>query len=130
LQHAELSGANLHAADLRAADLQEAVLSRADLSETYLSGTNLSRAILWHANFCNAYLLNVDLRLAECMETFFVNVMLSGVQGLESMHHVTNSTLDHRTLARNPDLPVKFLRACGLPDFLIENRAAFTKNSG
>jgi hypothetical protein len=24
---------------------------------------------------------------------------------------------------------VKFLRACGLPDFLIENRGAFSKNS-
>jgi hypothetical protein len=99
------------------------------LSEAYLTGAKLGRASLWQTNFCSAYLQNADLHLAECMETFFVNVMLSGVQGLDSMHHVTSSTVDHRTLSRNPDLPVKFLRACGLPDFLIQNRGLFQRDS-
>jgi len=32
------------------------------------------------------------------------------------------SILDHRTLATNPHLPLEFLRGCGLPDFIIDNR--------
>ena len=39
---------------------------------------------------------------------------------MEEVNHRGPSSVDHRTLERNPDLPDKFLRGCGLPDWMID----------
>ena len=43
-----------------------------------------------------------------------------GARGLKTCHHLGPSILDYRTLARSGQLPISFLRGCGLPDTLID----------
>ncbi len=42
-------------------------------------------------------------------------------KGLDTCVHYGPSSLDHRTLAKSPNLPIEFLRGCGLPELFIEN---------
>jgi hypothetical protein len=95
LNGAHLSGANLSGADLSGADLKGANLSGADLSEA-----NLSRAVLGG--------------------TVLGNVDLAKTIGLDACRHVGPSIIDFRTLSRSGNLPISFLRGCGLTDPLIE----------
>ena len=55
------------------------------------------------------------------METLFIDLNLVEVVGLEACKHHGPSTLDFRTLAKSGQLPLPFLRGCGLPDKLIDN---------
>lgn len=45
---------------------------------------------------------------------------LADVVGLEACAHLGPSILDYRTLAQSGQLPLAFLRGCGLPDKLID----------
>ena len=107
---ADLSRANLFQADLKGAILGWAILGWAILGEAFLGEANLSGAI-----FSGALLSG-----AQFLETLFINVNLSKVQGLGSCVHNGPSTIDHRTLAQSGPLPLPFLRGCGLPYKLIE----------
>jgi len=66
------------------------------------------------------YLSRADLSRADLFETLFVNTNLADVLGLEVCTHRGPSVLDHRTLALSGQLPLSFLRGCGLPDKLID----------
>ena len=122
LSGADLSGATLVEADLSEADLRGANLHAASLGEANLSGANLSEAYMIGADLRGVNVTGADLSRAECWETLFVNVRLGGAKGLELLKHYGPSVVDHRTLTLNPSLPLEFLRGCGLPDFIIENR--------
>ncbi len=135
LSGADLSGADLSGADLRWADLNGANLSKAclsglgirganlvgaDLREVNLCGADLCRADLRNSNLCGADLSGANLSAANLGETVFGDTVLRDVVGLETCEHWGPSTLDHRTIARSGELPLEFLRGCGLPDRLIE----------
>ena len=45
---------------------------------------------------------------------------MTDAKGLKSCRHAGPSTIDHRTLAKSGELPLAFLRGCGLPDMLID----------
>jgi hypothetical protein len=95
LSGAELGGAHLRRAHLSGAVLSGAVLSRADLSEA-------------------------DLGSALCGWTVFRDLDLSRVKGLESIRHISPSTVDMGTLVRSRGrIHEAFLRGCGAPDRLI-----------
>ena len=64
--------------------------------------------------------MGADVSGAHLSETVFGNTHLKGVQGLDTCRHSGPSTLDHRTLVRSGQLPLNFLRGCGLPDNLID----------
>jgi hypothetical protein len=49
----------------------------------------------------------------------FGNTDLANVVGLETCRHHGPSTIDHRTLVKSGQLPLVFLRGCGLPENLI-----------
>lgn len=120
LEATDLSGADLGMADLRSANLGGARLIRADLR-----GARLGKANLRGANLSRAGLLGASLAAAECAgvtfsETAFADTLLAGAKGLDSCHHRGPSTIDHRTLQRSGQLPLTFLRGCGLPDNMIE----------
>jgi uncharacterized protein YjbI with pentapeptide repeats len=127
---ANLFGANLSVADLNGANLSRAILFGANLSKANLSGAilfsadldkaNLTEADLSTTNFTMAGLRGADLSRAILYETLFVNTSLASVLGLESCHHRRPSTLDHRTLIQSGQLPLSFLRGCGLPEKLID----------
>jgi hypothetical protein len=91
--------------DLSVADLSGADLSVADLSGANLSGADLSGAIL-----SGAFLL----------ETIFADVDLTATKGLNACEYVGPSPIDFRTLSRSKNVPLSFLRGCGLPDALID----------
>ena len=125
LNEANLRGANLFTANLGRANLNTANLSGtglggADLSGADLSGANLVGANLVGANLLGANLLDADLSHAILQETFFTNVELNSVIGLDTCKHSGPSSIDHRTLEKSPHLPLAFLRGVGLPDRLID----------
>jgi hypothetical protein len=145
LSGANLSGADLHGADLSGADLTGANISgsdflganlsgadlvqangyKADLRGANLSGANLSGAYLGQANLIGAYLYKADLAEADLggaslFETIFVDVDLTRTNGLSECSHRGPSVIDFRTLSLSENLPISFLRGCGLPDNLID----------
>jgi len=101
LIRANLSGANLGWTNLVRANLSGANLIRADLSEADLSGAKLSRSIIGRTNF-----IRIDLTKAV---------------GLEECRFTGISSIDHETLRLSRNLPLKFLRGCGLQDWEIED---------
>ena len=130
LPSADLTGTNLTGARLVEAHLIEATFDGATLAKAHLIGTDLfgtsligvdlTRANLTRANLTRANLQGANLDGAILAETSFGNITLFGAKGLDTCHHITPSTLDHRTLANNPHLPKEFLRGCGLSDWQIE----------
>jgi len=130
LRGADLPGADLRAllilADLRDANLTGANLSTADLSlvnlnRANLKGADLSEAILDDANLDGANLDGVNLSFTRLSGTFFGNVDLTSVIGLETCNHHGPSTIDYQTLekSKSKQLPLAFLRGVGLSDNFI-----------
>ena len=126
----DLSGAHLAGADLRGVDLSHASLYYADLSLANLSGADLSSAWLVAANLSDAKLAEANFEKAIVGldpgslygTTYFVNVDLSDVKGLETVLHEGPSTIDIDTLVRSKGkIPVEFLRGCGVPEPFVEN---------
>jgi len=115
LHGAELSGANLSRANLSRANLFTAHLQIADLIEANLSGANLG-----YANLSGANLSGADLSDVRLMRTVFGDVDLTEANGLDSCRHYGPSIVDHRTIQKSGNLPLNFLRGCGLPESLIE----------
>jgi hypothetical protein len=125
LSKANLRGAGLSKADLRSADLIETALSEAELGLAELGGANLSGANLSGANLSctnlrEADLSGADLSGAVLSETIFGAVDLTRTNGLNECRHDGPSVIDFRTLSLSENLPIPFLRGCGLPDNLIE----------
>ena len=127
---ASLSGTQLSSAELEGADLSEADLSRASLRGAKLSGANLREAILREANLGLAELYGANLSGANLKEanfseaflgdTIFGDSNLGETKGLDKCLHRGPSILDYRTLAKSGQLPLPFLRGCGLPDLFID----------
>ena len=145
LIEADLRGADLTGANLTEANLTGARLLEADLTEANLTGANLLGADLRWANLRGANLVQADLRwmnllgadlnMAELtasmlLETIFGDTVLKDCIGLDECLFSGPCTIDFRTLVVNPDLPLKFLRGCGLPDDLIEYLPSLLRRKG
>jgi hypothetical protein len=125
LSGADLTGANLNAAYLGGADLYKANLSGGrlggtDLSGANLSGANLGATYLGGADLHEANLSGTNLNEAIFYKTIFLEVDLETTIGLDNCEHRGPSIIDFRTLSLSVNLPIAFLRGCGLPDTLIE----------
>jgi uncharacterized protein YjbI with pentapeptide repeats len=146
LNRADLSGAGLSRADLSEADLSEADLHGVDLSRAYLTGADLSRADLIEADLSGTDLIGANLHEADLSEadligahlngadlgeanleqttigfTTFADTDLSAVRGLDTVRHLSPSTIGIDTLyASQGNIPEAFLRDCGVPDSFIE----------
>jgi uncharacterized protein YjbI with pentapeptide repeats len=114
-----LSRATLSRADLRGANLSMANLREADLNWANLSWANLNAVNLHYTTLMRAYLSKAHMDGAELLETLFADTDLSSVRGLSSCQHAGPSMIDHRTLIKSRQLPLSFLRGCGLPEPLI-----------
>ena len=143
LIHANLRGAKLTATDLSGSDLTNANLYRATLFKANLSHcrlinakftkanlakADLSRSILSRCDLSSADLTAATMRHIVFRETIFGNTNLQGVQGLDACQHQGPSTVDHRTVTLSKQLPIAFLRGCGLPDELISHYRSFLTN--
>ena len=120
LSNAKLGGADLLAAHLRGANISLADLSRASLGLADLNDANLSAADLIWTNFSAASVTGTNFAHANCLTTLFLDLNLGKSIGLDECKHVGPSVIDFRTLSRSGNLPISFLRGCGLPDILIE----------
>jgi hypothetical protein len=120
LRSADLNGADLRRANLSEANLDNATLGDANLSLADLSGANLNIAWLGSANLTGADLGGTNFREAGLTETILADVDLTCTLELDKCHHYSPSIVDFGTLFLSRDLPINFLRGCGLPDNLIE----------
>jgi hypothetical protein len=125
LSEAHLCGANLFQANLFATNLSEADFSSADLREADLSGANLREANLRDANLSHVNLSQANIAMATLVDTVFGNVDLTYTRGLDECWHDGPCVIDFGTLARSRNLPLSFLRGCGLPDNLIDYLPSF-----
>ena len=107
-------------------DLSEADLSEANLSEARLNGADLSRANLTFTIFRNTELEGASLEHAHLGRTVLSDLDLSLVKNLDSCEHWSASGIDHQTLQKSRDLPLVFLRGCGLSDEMIEYLPSLT----
>jgi len=115
-----ITGADLGWANLSGANLSKAVFFRAQIDAADLSGANLTGAYVIGANFGGSNLRDADFRGALFFETILANLDLSETLGLDRCTHLGPSVIDFRTLSRSVNLPISFLRGCGLSENLIE----------
>jgi uncharacterized protein YjbI with pentapeptide repeats len=135
LNDANLSGANLSTANLSRANLTKANFSQANLSHVklrwaYLSEANFSGADLHKANlmqarfyftiFLQSQLSEASFQDAHLNNTIFSNTNLSKTKFLESCIFYDKCFIDYHTLSKSGNLPVNFLRGCGLSETYIE----------
>jgi uncharacterized protein YjbI with pentapeptide repeats len=120
LGFADLSNARMSRTDLSGADLREAELDDVIFGQANLCGAYLGRAELFRTTFSGANLTGVDLEHAVVRETVFADVDLAQVKNLDTCEHIGPSIIDARTLQRSGQLPLSFLRGCGLRDWEIE----------
>ena len=120
LDRADLQRTYLRSAHLEGASLKDAKLRGTDFNRALLMGADLTRAQLVGSNFRNANLTGADLREAYLYEAVFGGTKLKSAKRLETCSHRGPSTIDHRTLEMSGELPVEFLRGCGLPDSFID----------
>lgn len=71
-------------------------------------------------NLSGANLGDANLSRANLYRTTFGGTNLKGVSGLDTCRHAGPSFLDYQTLANSGQLPIAFLRGCGLPDRFID----------
>jgi hypothetical protein len=110
LSHTDLSRANLRGAYLRGVNFSDANLSDAHLIEADLTRTDLTRADLTGAN----------LDAAKINRTFFGDIDLQHVKGLETITHRGPSTIGIDTIYRSQgNIPEAFLKGAGLDDTFI-----------
>ncbi len=151
LKDAHLDGANLTGTDLTGADLTgaylcEANLSRADLSKVNLSQADLSQADLsggslgvhyshpsWTvpsgANLSDVTLQETNFSQARLGVTSLLNLDLRQAQGLETIKHLSSSSISTDTLIKSQgQIPEIFLRGCGFSDWEIENVKLYRPN--
>ncbi|HVB24892.1 MAG TPA: toll/interleukin-1 receptor domain-containing protein [Ktedonobacteraceae bacterium] len=120
-----LCNANLRYADLSGADLSYADLSHTDLSHADLTGANLSNARLHCTNlngttFRDSVLINTNLSHALLQHTTFANVDLSEVIGLDTVYHLSPSTIGLDTVSRSKrNIPEIFLRSMNIHENLL-----------
>jgi hypothetical protein len=115
-----MSAAALRWANLAEAELNGADLSAADLREADLSQVNLAGAWLREADLSGANVRGMKFNDALLYETILGNLDLTETNGLNECRHSGPSTIDFRTLSKSANLPISFLRGCGLPDNLID----------
>jgi uncharacterized protein YjbI with pentapeptide repeats len=112
LLYSRLNGANFRGANLTNTCLRGADLREVNLTGAILSGTDFSEAIIDDANFENAIL---EL-------TTFAGTDLSKVTNLETCNFLNKCFIDYHTLKKSGELPLSFLRGCGLSNIFIENK--------
>jgi uncharacterized protein YjbI with pentapeptide repeats len=127
--YTNLTNADLSASDFEGVDLNGANLSRAKLIRTDLRNSNLGRTDLTLANLCYSELNGANLDSAILSLTIFGGTDLECVIGLDTCEHKSPSIIDHQTLAKSKNLPLNFLRNCGLTDVIIEYIGSLHNNA-
>ena len=122
LQNTKFDWASLFDATFYAANLESASLRGVDLCKADLRRANLTNSLLVNTDFSGADLSDVNLTAAWCGSTVFANVDLSTAKGLDTIRHISPSTIGVDTLFRSKDhLPMSFLHGCGVSSEMMQN---------
>lgn len=121
LREANLEWADLRWADIMSANLSGAVLIRADFHKADLSNSILSQTDLTLTNFEDANLQNCVFDKAVFSSTRLFNTDFKGAKELSSAIHLDPSKIDQETISNTPNLPIEFLRGCGLSNRQIKS---------
>ena len=95
-------------------------LTGANFSYSNLTRTGFQGANLQNTNFTRAVLVESYFDGAELGDTLFIDTNLKRVFGLDNCIHRGPSIIDIQTLAYSADLPLSFMRGCGLSDGIID----------
>lgn len=115
-----LSGAYLSRADLSGADIRWTNLRWAYLRWAYLSGADFSGSNLSWADFDGTNLEGTSFTGCVMGDTTFADVDLSQVKGLDTVQHLSPSSIGIDTIYRSQGkIPEIFLRGAGVSDELI-----------
>jgi hypothetical protein len=123
----DLSKVTLNRLSLNQIDFSGVNLTGASIIETKLSYANFKDADLTESTLIETTLVGADLRgvnfsYAQLAVVTFGNNDLSTTKGLDTVLHRGISTIDVVTIYRSGNnIPVGFLRGCGVPDALINN---------
>lgn len=120
LSKADLTWVVLLDKNLSNLDFRGANLSSANLSWSGIRNTDFSGATLQGTNFMGSNLSGSNLTDAELGHTIFGDTRLSDVIGLDLCRHAGPSVIDFSTITLSRNLPINFLRGCGLPENVIE----------
>jgi hypothetical protein len=121
LSSAYLESSNLFSLTLDSANLERAHLQNVNCYGASFKNVNFNSANLELVNFCLADLDGADFKESYLGSTIFGFTDLSTAKNLDSCIHLGSSIVDNNTLSKSMNLPLKFLRGCGLPDFIIDN---------
>jgi uncharacterized protein YjbI with pentapeptide repeats len=122
-------GANLSDAGLSGADMTEAALIGVDFSRADLEEAVLVNSKLFGANLSDALINRANLTECQLQTTKLVGINLSSVLGLDSVRHLAPSTVSMDTIYESEgQIPISFLRGCGLPDSFIEYIESLTED--
>src|SRR5215213_10278915 len=111
LWHGSRKGANFSRSDLSWANLRNTVLDDADFSHSQVIRADFSEAVFRNTNLSHAWMGG----------TVLVQNNLTRAKGLETVNHAGPSEVSVSTLLLSRgQLPVVFLRGCGLTDTLIK----------
>jgi hypothetical protein len=129
LRNAYIENSSFFSLDLDNSNFEGAILQNSNCYGTSFKNTNFKSANLELVNFTLASLDEADFKEAYLGNTIFGDCNLSSVKNLETCEHLHSSIIDHLTLIQSVNLPLSFLRGCGLPDFIIDNISAFRSDA-
>ncbi len=134
LSEARLKKASMVQSNLFNTNLSFADLSGADLSIALLTGTVLDKALLNGAKVIRSVLNGTKLDQANCERMLFAqtsicNVDLRRAKGLNTCLHAIHSSIGTDTLRKSRgNIPLEFLRGCGLQDWEIEHAKLYRED--
>jgi len=124
--NANLSGTELSYSSFNLAKMENARLNDATLGRTHFSGAKMNNANLRgsqaaFAVFSEIEFTGVNFTNVWLQSTIFSDCDFRGAIGLSEIRHFAPSTIGVDTILRSKgDIPVEFLRDCGLPDRVID----------
>jgi len=121
LSGAYIASSSFFSMNFENSNFEGAILQGSNCYSTSFKNSNFKSADLTLVNFTLASLDSADFKAAYLGNTIFGDCNLSSVRNLESCEHQHSSIIDYLTLAQSDNLPLLFLRGCGLPDFIIDN---------
>jgi uncharacterized protein YjbI with pentapeptide repeats len=121
LSNAYLEATNLYGLTMEDSNFEGAILYNSNCNGTLFKNTNFRSADLEYVNFCTGSLEHADFSDARLGTTIFGDCNLTSAKNLDKCIHVYPSIIDLSTLVKSTNLPLSFLRGCGLPDFIIDN---------
>ncbi len=117
----DFTGANLTAVRMREVDFRESAMAFADLSQANLENSDFRKANFIATRFWKTSLNGANFSESLCSMTVLANLDLSAVYGLDSVVHLSPSSvgIDTLLLSRG-QIPDVFLRDSGAPEEIID----------